>query len=214
VGLVSHFPSADEPERVFTEQQIRVFGNLVETGRSMGLALAATSLANSAGIMAFEGSHFHLARPGIMLYGGLPSPGFRSPVGLKPVMHFKGTILQIREFPAGTPISYGRTYRTRDRENIAVLSAGYGDGIPRSLSNHSRVLIRGRKVPIVGRVCMNMTMVNISDLEPVAVGEEAIFLGTQGDAVITGDDMASWADTISYEIYCSIGQRHKREYIG
>ena len=128
-------------------------------------------------------------------------------------MHFKGRILQIRDFPDHTPVSYGRTYFTKGLQNIAVLSVGYGDGLPRSLSNRGKVLVGGKKRDIVGRVCMNMAMTNVSDMKDVAEGQEAVFLGTQGDDRITGDELAGWGETISYEIFCSIGQKNGREYI-
>jgi alanine racemase len=212
-ALTSHLSSADEPKKTFTEEQTKRFTKVIELGRGMGLELPLNNLANSAGIMAHKNSHFDMVRPGIMLYGGLPSPQFRTPTKLKPVMHFKGRILQIRDFPDHTPVSYGRTYFTKGLQNIAVLSVGYGDGLPRSLSNRGKVLVGGRKRDIVGRICMNMTMNNVSGMKDVAGGQEAVFLGTQGDDRITGDELAGWGETISYEIFCSIGQKNSREYM-
>jgi len=211
-ALTSHLSSADEKNRSFTESQIRRFRRAVETGRSMGLDLSLNNLANSAGIMAHKDSHFDMVRPGIMLYGGLPSPYFRSPVKLKPVMHFKGRILQIRGLPDQTPVGYGRTYHTKGFRNIAVLSAGYGDGLPRILSNRGRVLVEGERRDIVGRICMNMTMTDVSGIQGVAAGHEVVFLGKQGREIITGDQLAAWGETISYEIFCSLGQKNVREY--
>jgi alanine racemase len=127
-------------------------------------------------------------------------------------MTFKGVVLQVRTMPAGVPVSYGRTYHTMGNERIAIISAGYGDGLPRSLSNSGEVLIRGRKAKIVGRVCMNLTMVDVTNSEDVRPGDEAVFLGCQQGACITGDDVARSAGTISYEVYCSIGQRSTRKY--
>jgi len=147
-----------------------------------------------------------------MLYGGLPSPDFCSPLGLKPVMGFKSRILQIRDFPHHTPVSYGRTYYTNGPQRIAVIRAGYGDGLPRNLSNRGKVLIGGKRVPIVGRVCMNMMMADISGVKDIPAGHDVVFLGTQGDETIIGEDMARWGETISYEIFCSLGQRNIREY--
>jgi alanine racemase len=147
-----------------------------------------------------------------MLYGGLPSPEFVSPVPLKPVMHFKGQILQIKDVPHNTPISYGRTYYTKGPRRIAVISTGYGDGLPRSMSNQADVLIRKRKVSTLGTICMNLTVGDITDVEEAEIGDEVVFLGSQGRKTITGDDLAKWAGTISYEVFCSIGQRNKKEY--
>jgi len=212
-GLTSHLSSADEADPEFTETQIRRFRRAIETGRAMGLDLPLNNLANSAGLMKFKDAHFDMVRPGIMLYGGLSSPGFNPPVPLQPVMRFSGEVIQVRDFPDYTPVSYGRTYYTQGPRRIAVLSAGYGEGLLRTLSNRGSVLIQGKKVPITGRVCMNMTMVDVTGLSNVRAGDEAVFLGTQEGERITPDEMASWAGTISYEVLCSVGQRNPRECV-
>jgi alanine racemase len=211
-AFTSHLSSADEDSNDFTEAQIASFQEAIKAARSMGLDLSANSLSNSAGVMSHKRAHFDVARPGIMLYGGAPSPQFPCPVSLKPAMHFTGRILQIRDLPDRTPVSYGRTYHTQGQRRTAVLSAGYGNGLPRSISNRGFVLIRGKAAPIVGTVCMNLTICDVTGLDEVTSGEAAVFLGSQGRARITGDDMARWAGTISYEIFCSIGQRNPREY--
>ena len=212
-GLTSHLSSADELNTDFTETQINNFKEAVQKSQELGLNFTRNNLANSAGIMAHKRSHFDMVRPGIMLYGGLPSPEFQSPVPLKPVMSLKGRILQIREFPDQTPISYGRTYYTKGVQKIAVLSAGYGNGLPRSISTMGEVLIRGKRAGIAGRVCMNMTLSDITGFENIMAGDEVIFLGPQGDDGISGDEMAGWSKTISYEIFCSIGNNNIRKYL-
>ena len=212
-ALMSHLAVADEPESTFTGVQIERFQQAVEAGRSIGLELPLNNLANSAAIMAHAKAHFDMVRPGIMLYGGLPSPRFQSPVSLKPVMHFEGCVLQTRDLEDRSPVSYGSTYHTRGDRTIGVLSAGYADGIPRSLSNRGQALIGGQRVEIVGRVCMNMTMVDITGLKGVKPGTRVVFMGEQGDQRISGDDIARWADTIAYEVFGSIGRRNPREYV-
>jgi alanine racemase len=212
-ALTSHLSSADERDGDFTGDQVKNFKKAVETARSLGLGLPSNNLANSAGIMGHKQAHFEMVRPGIMLYGGLPSPEFKSPVALRTAMHFKGRVLQIRDLPDRTPVSYGRTYCTEGPRQIAVLSAGYGDGLPRSMSNRGNVLIKGKKAPVVGRICMNLTICDITGLVDVKPGDEAVFLGSQGDETITGDDIARWAGTISYEVFCSIGHGHRKEHI-
>jgi alanine racemase len=211
-GLISHLSSADDPDRSFTEIQIRDFKEAIETARGLGLALPLNSLANSAGIMSHRESHFDMVRPGIMLYGGVPSPDFQASPPLRPVMTFKAVVLQVRDMPGGAPVGYSRTYHTRGNQKIAVLSAGYGDGLPRRLSNRGQVLIRGSRADIVGRVCMNLTMVDVSTIKDLQPGDEAVFLGCQDGLCITGDDLARIAETISYEVFCSIGQRSARSY--
>lgn len=211
-GLMSHLSSADEQEKDFTKEQIGLFKNSIETAHSMGMDIKLNNIANSAGLMAHKYSHFDMVRPGIMLYGGLPSPDFRPPVILKPVMDLRARILQIRQLPIQTPVSYGRTYYTRGEEKIAVISIGYGDGLHRKMANTGKVIINGKKVDIVGTVCMNMIACNITGLPNVRPGDEAIILGSQGDETITGDDIARWVNTISYEIFCSLGQKNIRKY--
>ena len=211
-GLTSHLSSADEPEEEFTRAQISHFRKAIETVRAMGLDVPLNHLANSAGIMGHRESHFNMARAGIMLYGGCPCADFNSPLPLMPVMSFSGRVIQVRDFPAHTPVSYSRTYYTKAPQKVAVVSAGYGDGLHRSLSNRGKILIQGQKAPIVGRVCMNMTLCDITGMKDVGPGDEAVFLGRQGSEFITVDDMAEWADTISYEVLCSLGRGQPREY--
>jgi alanine racemase len=212
-ALMSHLSSADERAKDFTRMQIKNFEKTIKMGRSLGLHLRLNNLANSAGIMAYKKAHFEMVRPGIILYGGLPSPKFKGPISPRPVMYLKGKILQVRNLPNNTPVSYGRTYYTQGPRRVAIISTGYGDGVPRSLSNLGEVLIGMKKASIVGTICMNLTVCDITDIGDVGPGDEAVFLGTQGQETITGDDIAKWAGTISYEVFCSIGQRHKRKYL-
>ncbi|MBW1863964.1 MAG: alanine racemase [Deltaproteobacteria bacterium] len=212
-ALTSHLSSADEPDSEFTMGQIGNFKAAIDIGRTMGLDLPMNNLANSAGTMAYKDSHFNMVRPGIMLYGGLPSPGFQAPSPLKPVMDFRGRVLQIRDLPDHTPVSYGRAYYTNGPKRTAVISMGYGDGLPRSLSNKGKLLIKGKRADIIGRVCMNMIICDITNIKNVLPGDEAVLLGHQGDMSITADEIAMWAETISYEIFCSIGQKATKEFV-
>jgi alanine racemase len=211
-ALLSHLSSADESSEDYTLTQIHRFRDAVETGRALGACLEQNSLANSAGIMRFPGAHFDMVRPGIMLYGGLPSARFRCPVVLKPVMHYKGRVLQVKEMAADRPISYGRTYYTRGPRRVAVISAGYGDGLPRAMAEQGHVIIEGRRAPVLGRMCMNLTICDVTTMGGIMPGQEVVFLGTQGNEAITGDEIANWAGTISYEVFCALGPRNHREY--
>jgi alanine racemase len=211
-GLTSHLATADERDTRFTDEQIERFEAAISTGRSMGLRLPLNSMANSAGIIGHKRSHFDMVRPGIMLYGGLPSPGFITSVSLAPLMRFHTHVVQVRDLPDKTSVSYGRTYRTKGPRTIAYLSAGYGDGLPRRLSNRGRVLVAGKKASIIGTVCMNLTACDITGWRGVTPGDEAIFLGCQGGECIRADDMAMDAGTISYEIFCAIGRKNMRDY--
>ncbi len=212
VGLISHLSSADEKDSKFSQLQIERFQQAIKAVNSMGINLELNSMANSAGIMKYKQSHFDMVRPGIMLYGGRPSPGFIPPVALRPAMEFRAKVLQVRKLPDKTPVSYGRTHYTEGERTVAILSAGYGNGIPRSVSNRGNVLIDEEMMPIVGRVCMNLTICDITQKGNIRPGQEVIFLGRQGSKTISGDNIAGWSDSISYEIFCSIGQQNRREY--
>jgi alanine racemase len=212
-ALISHLSSADNLAGGFTKTQIARFKDAINFGRSVGLELPLNNLANSAGVLGHPESHFDLVRPGIMLYGGNPSTDFDSPVPLKPVMSFTGHVLQIKTLPDQSPVSYGRSYYTQGLQKIAVLSAGYGDGLPRGMSNEGAVLIGGEKRPILGRICMNLTISDVTGLSKTSPGDEAVFLGRYDDEIITGDDIARWAGTISYEVFCSLGRSNRKTYL-
>ena len=212
-ALMSHLSSADEEDRSFTRMQIQKYKTAVDEARRLGMDLKLNHLANSAGTVAYKDSHFDMIRPGIMLYGGLPSPGFKTKLKLKPVMSLKGRILQIRDFEDKTPVSYGRTYYTDGAKKIAIVSAGYADGIPRCLSNKGKVLVGGRFADITGNICMNMLACDITGIDTIKAGHECVIMGTHDGKTITGDDIAELCDTISYEIFLSIGCSLNREYV-
>jgi alanine racemase len=209
-ALTSHLSCADEPENGFTVIQIRRFREAVERVTEMGIGLPLNNLANSAGLLFHEDAHQGMVRIGIGLYGGIPFLDSHDKIELRPVMHFKGEVLQVREMPDGSPVSYGGTYHTRGFQKTAVLSAGYGDGLPRAMSNKGSVLVRNRRVPVIGRICMNMTICDVTGLADVKRGDEVVFLGDQGEESISAGEMARWADTISYEVLCSIGRQNER----
>ncbi len=212
-GLLSHLSSAHRPDDTFTKTQIQKFQKAVKICHNMGLELSMNSLANSAGMINYrEETMFDIVRPGIILYGGLPSPGFVVPFRLKQAMQFMGRILQIRIVPPNTPISYGRTYHTKTRERIAIISCGYGNGIPKAISNKGYVIIRDKRAPIVGQICMDLLVCNVTHIENAIAGDDVIFIGSSEREKISPDDVAKWAGTISYEVLCSIGKINKREY--
>ena len=212
-ALMSHLSSADEEDRVFTQGQIEKFNNIVVEAGRMGMDLKLNHLANSAGTVAYRDSHFDMIRPGIMLYGGLPAPGFKTDIKLRQVMGLKCRILQIRNFEDKTPVSYGRTYYTEGAKKIAIVSAGYADGIPRYLSNRGKVLVGGKPCDITGNICMNMLACDITGIENIMPGDECVVMGTQEKESITGDYIADLCKTISYEIFLSMGRSLEREYI-
>ncbi len=212
-AIMSHLSSADEPDDEFTLFQLSRFKEVMVVAEAMKLRLPFSSIANSAGLLLHTKTHMAMVRPGIMLYGYVPGSESRVKPVLRPAMRFCGRVIQIKVLESGSPVSYGRTHYTSGSTMVAIASGGYGEGLLRSMSNKAFALIRGKKVPVIGTICMNMTICDITALtELPAVGDEVVFLGTQGAESINAQNLAAWSDTIPYEIICSIGQRHHREY--
>ena len=211
-GLFSHFSHAENVGGIYTQNQLKLFHGLVARLRSAGYGPPLVHLANSAAVIALPSSYFSMVRPGLMLYGIYPSPGMASQVALKPVLSWKTRILQLKKIPKGSSISYGQTFVARRGSLIATLPVGYADGYPRLLSNRGAVLVRGKRAPIVGRVCMDLTMIDVTDIRGVQQGDEVVLLGNQGREKLSADEMALWAETISYEILTSISARVPRIY--
>ena len=213
-GLASHFPRADEPESSQTLLQFQVFNEAVEKV-SPGTFFT-DHTANSGGILYFPQTCCAMVRAGISLYGYYPDgvAGVEREAGekLQPAMTLKTRVLQVKTVPAGTGVSYGHTYTTEQETRLAVLPVGYEDGVLRSLSNKGEVLVQGQRAPIRGRVCMNLCMVDVSEIEGVAAGDEVVILGTQAEESISADEIAGWMDTISYEVLCLFGNNNERTH--
>jgi len=214
LGLISHLAMADVADKTYTRKQLQVFLGLLTAARDQGWEVPYSHIANSAALMDMPEAHFSLARPGISLYGSPPAPERSWGVDLKPVMSLTTQVLQLKRLPPGHSISYGCTYTTPDWCDLAVLPVGYCNGYPRLLSNRGEVLVRGQRAPIRGRVCMNLIMVEVSHITGVKEGEPVTLLGENGGDRLTADDLAAWAETISYEIHCSFGNANPRRYVG
>lgn len=219
-GMLSHFPVADEIDSLeTTHTQLAQFKNVLADLKSKESGKIVSHIANSAALIYFPKSHLDMVRPGISLYGCYPdaSPTRAKTavptLELQPVMSFKTRVIQIKEMGPGCGISYGHTFVTRRKSRIAVLPVGYADGYLRILSNRAQVLIGGRRAPVCGRVCMNATLVDVTDLPPVHTGDEVVLLGQQGDERITADEVAQWMETISYEVLCLFGSFNERFYV-
>jgi len=211
-GVFSHFSHAESVQGNYTLQQLDTFKTALQQLRTQawgGLA----HFANSAATITLPEAYFDMIRPGIMLYGVYPSPEMASQITLKPVLSWKTRILQLKKVPPGCSISYGETFITRRPSLIATLPVGYADGYPRLLSNRGQALVRGQRAPVVGRVCMDLTMIDVTDIRNVERGDEVVLLGRQGGSEISADEIAAWANTISYEILTSIGARVPRIHI-
>jgi len=216
-GLMSHFSVAEseQPDDLsFTEEQRQRFQACVDSARRMGMQPRYIHLANSAANARLEPARFNLVRLGLMLYGLHPAPALQSRVSLRPVLRWKTAILSLKRVPAGDPVSYGRTYSCKKESLIATLPVGYADGYNRRLSNRGEVLVRGKRAKIAGIVCMDLTIVDVSEISGVQVKDEVILLGKQGSEEIGAAEIAGWLETIPYEVLCAIGKRVPRIYHG
>jgi alanine racemase len=205
-GVFTHLANADKEIVDFTLKQVAVFRKVLSLINQAGFYPKYTHMANSAGIQAYPQSHMNLVRPGIMLYGS----GKISDCELKPAMRLKTQIIQLKSVPAGTPISYGGTFVTARPAVIATLPVGYADGYMRRLSNRARVSINGFTAPVVGTVCMDLIMVDVTEVPGVEVGGDVVLFG---DERVSVEDVAKWADTISYEVLSITGKRVPRVYV-
>ncbi len=210
-GLMSHFSEADLGDRSYAEMQLKTFNGIrKDICERIGRGVTA-HMGNSAAVLSLKEALFDAVRPGIILYGCSP---FAQDFGFIPLMRAKTRVNAVRSLPAGCPVSYGRTFITARESRIAVLPVGYADGYNRLFSNNAEVLIRGRRAPVVGRVCMDLTMVDATGIEGVSEGDEVVLLGRQGDEEITAEELAARIGTIPYEIVTSLGSRSNKEYIG
>jgi alanine racemase len=211
-GLMTHLADADGKDPAVTEGQLDTFRAILKQIRQRGLTLPLVHAANSAAIVRFPEAHFSLVRPGIMLYGYHTLPDTVPAPDLRPVLSLHTTIAQLRTIPRGGTVSYNGTFVATRPTRIAVLPIGYADGYSRRLSHRGSVLIQGHRAPIVGLVCMDMIMVDVTDLAPVQVGETVTLIGQQGEESIWADEVAAWIGTIPYEVLCGIGSRVPRLY--
>lgn len=211
-GLMTHLADADGKDSSVTERQLEVFGAVLEQIQQRGVSLPFVHTANSAAIVRFPNAHFSLVRPGIMLYGYHTLPDTVPAPDLRPVLSLRTTVVQLRTIPQGGTVSYNGTFVATRPTRIAVLPIGYADGYSRRLSHRGLVLIQGRRAPIVGLVCMDMVMVDVTDLAPVQIGDSVTLIGQQGEESIWADEVADWIGTIPYEILCGIGSRVPRLY--
>jgi alanine racemase len=210
-GILSHFSMTHEEED-YTHNQWRSFQRAVTIAGEMGISPKYLHMASSATLTAFPMYTAKLVRPGIMLYGSYPSPRFQNLIPLKPVMTLKTQIHFLKRVPPKTRISYGGIFTAERESLIATLPIGYADGYSHRLSNHGEVLIHGRRAPVVGKVCMDFIMVDVTDIPHVSVGDEVILIGKQGREQITAEEIAEKINSIPYEVLCLIGKRVPRIY--
>lgn len=211
-GLMSHLADSDGDVEEITEAQIARFNRVLNVIRAGGYEVPLVHLSNSASIIRFPSAHYTMVRPGIMLYGYHTLPSTIPAPDLQPVLSLTTCIAQLRLIQPGDRVSYNGTFIARRPTRIAVLPIGYADGLSRRLSNRGVVLIRGQRVPIVGLVCMDMLMVDVTTVPDAMVGDEVVVIGQQGGEKITAKDIAEWTGTIPYEVLCAISSRVPRRY--
>ncbi|WP_298267812.1 alanine racemase [Geobacter sp.] len=216
-GIISHFASADELDdegRRYTDRQAALFAEAVAEARSLGLSPRYVHIANSAAAFGMKLPFCNMVRPGIVLYGALPSQEFEGRMALRPVMRLRSTVAMLKEVAPGTSISYARRYTAPDRRLIASIPVGYADGYDRALTNRGEVLVRGGRARVTGTVCMDWIMADVTDIPGVGVGDEVTLLGCDRDgACVRAEELAAWAGTIPYEIFCGISKRVPRIYL-
>ncbi len=211
-GFLSHFANADHEGDPLTIEQLRRFEEGLAVVRAAGFEPKWRHLSNTAGVLSVKApSSINLVRPGILLYGVAPDVWLKEKAALEPALTWKTGVIHLKELEAGTPVSYGGTWTAQRRSLVATLPVGYADGFGRIFSNRAQVLVRGQRAPIIGRVTMDMSLVDVTDIEgPVKVGDEVVLLGAQGGACIDADELARLSDTIPYEVLCSVGARVPR----
>ena len=212
-GLFTHFARADERDKDYTQEQFRKYCRFEQMLEERGVSIPLRHAANSASIMELPGTHLDAVRAGITIYGIYPSDEVdRNLMPMKPAMSLISHICYIKKVPAGTSISYGGTFVTERESRIATIPVGYGDGYPRSLSNKGSVLIRGRRAPIVGRVCMDQFMVDVTEIEAEEF-DKVTLLGQDGEDAVTADELGRLSGRFPYELVCDISKRVPRVYV-
>ena len=213
-GVFSHFAAADMADKTYTNMQIKAFDDFLWRLNNAGVCVEISHFYNSAAIADLEGG-YDMVRQGIILYGLKPSNEvkYKNIETPKPVMSMRTRVVQVKTLPEGVCVSYGCTYKTSAPTKVATLCAGYADGVPRVLSNNGYVLVKGRRAPIIGRVCMDQFMVDVTDIPDVNNGDIATIFGGDGDEYISVDDIADKIGTIGYELICNINSRVVRVYM-
>lgn len=212
-GIFTHMATADMLDKTAACKQVDVFQKFVQKLKEEGISFPICHCSNSAGIIEMKDSHMDMVRAGISLYGFYPSDEVKKElVPLTPALELKSCVSYVKIVPSHTPISYGGTYITTGEEKIATIPIGYGDGYPRTLSNKGYVLIRGKRAPICGRICMDQMMVNVTDISDVQEGDCVTLIGSDGEEKISVEELADLSGIFHYEFVCGLGKRIPRIY--
>ena len=213
-GCFTHFSKADEKDLAYTEKQYDTYIDMIERLEAAGVTFHIKHACNSAAVIQFPKANLDMVRLGIASYGLYPSEDIdKSAIELKPAMEWKTIISYVKTVQPGTKISYGGTYTADSVRRIATVPVGYADGYPRALSNRGRVIVNGMSAPIVGRVCMDQFMIDVTDIPDVEVEDSVTLVGRDGDELISVEEIAAYGDSLNYEVICDVGKRVPREYI-
>ncbi len=213
-GVFTHFASADSAAKEFADLQFSKFESFLKALEEAGIQVSLRHAANSGAIIDMPATHLDMVRAGIAVYGLYPSDEVdKQRIRLRPALTLKSTIVHLKKVPAGFAVSYGSTWCSSQPTTIATVAVGYADGYSRALSNCGRMLVRGQVAPIVGRVCMDLTMLDVGHIPDVAVGDQVVLIGDQGGKEITADQVAAWLGTISYEVVSALTSRVPRIYL-
>lgn len=214
-GMFTHFASADETDRSYTDMQFERYMSICSELGRIGIHIPIKHVCNSAGVIQYPEMHLDMIRPGVILYGLYPSNEVdKNKIVLKPAMTLKANVTMVKDVEPNTCVSYGRIFTTSRQSKIATIPIGYADGYTRLLSNKGKVLVNGEFAPVVGRICMDQCMIDITELEnEVKVGDEVVLFGRQGDREISIEQVADGIGTINYEVACIIGKRIPRVYL-
>jgi alanine racemase len=213
-GLFTHFARADEKDKAATDQQIEKYRRFVTMLSDRGITIPVLHCSNSAGILDLQRANFHAVRAGISIYGLYPSGEVdKDTVKLKPAMELKSFVSYVKKIQPGTSVSYGGTFTAEREMTVATIPVGYGDGYPRNLSGKGEVLIKGQRAAILGRVCMDQFMVDVTGIKDAKEEDEAVLIGRQGNEEITVEELAGAGGGFHYEIICGMGKRVPRVYL-
>jgi alanine racemase len=213
-GLWTHYASSDEKDKTYTRMQLEAFNGFARQVEERGISIRCRHSANSGAIIDLPETHMDMVRAGISVYGLYPSQDVnQGRIDLQPAMTLKARIVHLKTVPAGTRISYGGTWQAPKDTAIATIPVGYGDGYSRGLSNRGEMLVNGQRAPIVGRVCMDLTMIDVGHIASVAIGDEVVLIGRQGEATISAEAVAAAVDTINYEVTTSLTSRVPRVFL-
>ena len=212
-GVMTHFATSDSADKAYAKKQFEIFQDFIHRMKKRGIEFPVRHAANSGAVIDLPETHLDMVRPGISIYGFYPSEEVdETKLSLTPAMTLKSRVAQVKKVPAGFYMSYGQTHKTRKPTAIATIPAGYADGYSRLLSSRGHMLVRGQRAPIIGRVCMDLTMLDVGHIPDVAPDDEVVLIGRQGKKTIHADQIAKMLDTINYEVVSSISARVARIY--